>query len=604
MVPQRLLPTRLIHPQERPPVVIEPAPKHSRFRALFLLCHLGFLGADLLWLKLTFRLTPTRFARLVSRFLLRAGTVGVKLGQTLGMRSDLLPPAFSAELATLREPGIAVPFAAIRRVVEKELGEPLESRFEEFSPEPFAATMSFQVHRARLRREQVWVAVKVLSPCAEETYSRDVALLRQVTGWLHYFGLFPKMRWLDLCQEVEEQSGRELDLRFEAAALRQLGRTLPPHGVYVPQVFSAHSTRRLLVMEFIHAALMSDYVALRRNDPDRLAAWLQENNIHPRKLARRLFHSVWRQVLEDNLFHTDLHPYNVILLRDSRLAVIDCRGVGELEAESLVKHRGFVEALADGEYATAAEYSFLLASRLPLVDLGEVKAEMVRVWRLWENRNYVLELPARDKSLTRMLDDINRILYRHQFEAQWSLARLAWTLVNADTSILHLASDVNYFLWLRQYLRLARRRGNRINLREVADRSAATAASVLQLPKAMAADSVAQQEVLRRQARVFRGSTSKSGYFLASLCSLLATALLLAGGLLVCAFLHQRYDTALEPVLGEQLTWLVRKVPHWGDTMWLVVGALVTYFHRRLVQFKRVYLQQDVVRRPEARPAI
>ena len=48
---------------------------------------------------------------------------------------------------------------------------------------------------------------------------------------------------------------------------------------------------------------------------------------------------------------------NVILLRNSRFAVIDCRNVGRLEADSLAKHRRFIEALADGEYATAAEYS-------------------------------------------------------------------------------------------------------------------------------------------------------------------------------------------------------------------------------------------------------
>jgi ubiquinone biosynthesis protein len=584
--------------------VVEQAQKPSRFRALVLLYHLALLAAVVLWLRLTLRLTPARLARRLHRFLLRVGTVGIKLGQTLAMRSDLLPPAFAAELATLREPGAALPFAAVRRVVEQELGATLESRFEEFSPVPFEATMSFQLHRARLRREQVWVAVKVLSPYAEETFSRDIALLRRVTGWLHAFGLFPKMRWLDLYREVEEQNGRELDLRFEAAALKQLARTLPPHGVYVPEVFTAHCTRRLLVMEFIHAALMADYIAVKRADPNRLAAWLEENNIQPRKLARRLFHSVWRQVLEDDLFHTDLHPGNVILLRDSRLAVIDCRGVGELEAESLVKHRGFAEALAEGEYLTAAEYSFLLASRLPLVDLGEVKAEMVRLWRGWEMRNYVRELPAAEKSLTRMLDGLNRILYHHQFESQWSLARLAWTMVNADTSILHLASDVNYLHWLRQYFRLARRRGNRINLQEAADRVAGTAAAVLKLPKVLAADSVAQQEVLRRQARVFHGSTSKSGYFLATLCSLLATGLLLVGAFLACAFLHQRYEASLEPVLGPQLTGLVKQVPLWGDGTWVVVGLLVAYFQRRLVRVKRVYLQQDVVRRPEARVAI
>src|SRR5262249_52672084 len=199
-------------------------------------------------------------------------------------------------------------------------------------------TTSFQVHRARLRQEQVWVAVKVLRPYAEATFARDVVILRRMTSWLEFLPVYPNMRWQGLCREVEEAGRRELELRFEAAALRQLQQTLPAHGVYVPEVHGTYSTRRILTMEFIHAALMADLVALKQTDPQRLAAWLEENNIQPRRLAKRLFYSIWRQILEDNFFHADLHPDNVIVLRDSRLAVIDCRSAGQLEAENLTKH--------------------------------------------------------------------------------------------------------------------------------------------------------------------------------------------------------------------------------------------------------------------------
>ncbi len=604
MIPKKRIPTRLVFPRERSPVVFEEAQPSSPLRSVALLYHLLLLGVVTLWLRLTLRLSPTTYARRVRRFLRRAGTVGIKLAQTLGMRSDLLPSAFAVELATLAEPGIVAPFAVVRQVIEKELGEPLESRFEEFSQSPFAAATSFQVHRALLRREGVWVAVKVLSPYAEETCTRDLAWLRRVTSWLRYFRIYPKMRWLDLFREVHEVSAREFDLRFEAAALRQLRRNLPPHGVYVPEVFTAHSSRRVLVTEFVHAALLADFIQMKHTDPDRLTAWLQENNIHPRKVARRLFHSVWRQILEDAFFHMHLHPGNVVLLRDSRLAILDCRGVGELEAEAQVKHRGFAESIADGEYSTAAEYCFLLASRLPLVDVEEVKAEMVRLWRRWENRNHVRELPASERSFTRMIDGLNRILYRYQFESQWPQARLARTLINAETSLLQLAPQVNYLCWLRQYFQRARRRRNRIGWKEARDRAAQTTASLLRLPRALSADSVAQQEVIRRQARAFRGSTSKSGYFLATLFSFGAMGVLLGGALLVCSFLRQHYDVALAPVLGRQLAALVDGVPRLGHATWLVVLVLVGYLYFRMDRARRAHLQQDVVHRPEARPAI
>src|SRR5688572_26444375 len=108
MLPQQLIPTRLVRASKRPQVVIEDARKPSRFPAFSFLYQLAQLGAITLWLRLTLRLTPARYARRVRAFFLQLGTVWIKLGQTLGMRSDLLPAQFAAELATLRERGTGV----------------------------------------------------------------------------------------------------------------------------------------------------------------------------------------------------------------------------------------------------------------------------------------------------------------------------------------------------------------------------------------------------------------------------------------------------------------------------------------------------------------
>ena len=184
------------------------------------------------------------------------------------------------------------------------------------------------------------------------------------------------------------------------------------------------------------------------------------------------------------------------------------------------------------------------------------------------------------------------------------MARLAWTVVNADTSILKLASDVNYLQWLRQYFRAANRRRNRLNPQEIADRATLTLASVVQLPKTLSAMSIAQQEILRRQARVFQASTSKTGWFLAMLCSFLASGLLLCGGLVICTILGQVCEVPLEPVLGPQLTAVVSALPSLGFWPWVGVLVLVLLFYWRVMVVRRSYLQRDMVPPPEARPAI
>ena len=72
----------------------------------------------------------------------------------------------------------ASPSMQARVVIEQELGRPLEEVFDEFTPEPFAATWVCQIHRARLRREQVWTAVKVQRPDVAARFARDLAIRR------------------------------------------------------------------------------------------------------------------------------------------------------------------------------------------------------------------------------------------------------------------------------------------------------------------------------------------------------------------------------------------------------------------------------------------
>ena len=79
-------------------------------------------------------------------------------------------------------------------------------------------------------------------------------------------------------------------------------------AIAVPELFKRYCTRRVLVTEFIHAALMADLRRMRETDPAALQAWLTENNIEPRRVARRLIFSVYRQILEHNLYHGDLSP--------------------------------------------------------------------------------------------------------------------------------------------------------------------------------------------------------------------------------------------------------------------------------------------------------
>ena len=81
----------------------------------------------------------------------------------------------------------------------------------------------------------------------------------------------------------------------------------------------------MLVMEEVPGVLMSQFIRVRRQDPERAHRWAVLNGIDARTIARRLSITVLRQILEDNEFHGDMHPGNIMLLSDNQIALIDSR---------------------------------------------------------------------------------------------------------------------------------------------------------------------------------------------------------------------------------------------------------------------------------------
>jgi ubiquinone biosynthesis protein len=250
-----------------------------------------------------------------------SGGMFVKLGQVLSTRSDLLPADVIDELSLLQNNVVPAPVEAVRRLVEHEIGAPLETVFARFDWEPIAAASIAQVHEATLI-DGSDVVVKVQRPGIDELVERDIdALLRLVrlidrrASWSRPYQL------VALAGEFADRLRDEVDFRIEAASMSLLARNLhTAAGLHVPAVHQALVTRRLLTMEKLDGISIRNRQEVAEEARDRTA------------IADTLLASFLRQVLVDGVYHADPHPGNILLLADGRLGLIDFGVVGHLDA--------------------------------------------------------------------------------------------------------------------------------------------------------------------------------------------------------------------------------------------------------------------------------
>ncbi len=249
------------------------------------------------------------------------GPTFVKFGQLLSTRPDMLPADVVDELRGLQDDARPVPIADIRRVLEDEMGCPIDEAFAEFDDTPLAAASIGQVHRGRLP-DGTRVVVKVQRPDAERTVHADVALMHQLAGMLTE--RVRRLQFVDLhglVTEFDHSLRRELDYGIEARTIEHFRENFAGHAhVTVPRVFWDLSTRRVLVMELL------DGTPLNRTPVD---GWAPEDR---RRLAARISETWMEMVFAHGSFHADPHSANIIVQDPDRIGLIDFGIVGQLTA--------------------------------------------------------------------------------------------------------------------------------------------------------------------------------------------------------------------------------------------------------------------------------
>ncbi|HTT56479.1 MAG TPA: AarF/UbiB family protein [Opitutaceae bacterium] len=281
--------------------------------------------------------SPKEHRSTVERIRLAAEELGptfIKFCQLLSMRPDLVPQTLVLELQKLQDAVQPLPFDHMRKVLLEELECDPAEVFGEFDETPIASASLAQVYLGRLKADGLEVAVKLQRPDLLKTVEADLDLIAFFAARIHHF--MPTLRPYDLPAIVEEiRAGllQELDFRHEARNQQYFNvRNPTPEKVFAPELIGQYTTRRLLVMTYVHGRRVEQ-------------AQLTPEQAHT--LAETGAASLLHQIMVSGFFHADPHAGNVLVTDDRRLCLLDWGLAGHLT-------RRLRYALADLFIAAAA----------------------------------------------------------------------------------------------------------------------------------------------------------------------------------------------------------------------------------------------------------
>jgi ubiquinone biosynthesis protein len=237
------------------------------------------------------------------------GGAFVKLGQILGARADVLPPALVGQLRTLHDRMPPRPLAKLTKHVEREMGKPIDAVFSHVEPTALAAASLAQVHRATLKSGED-VVIKIQYPEARRLFPIDLGSLRRavrVARWLNGgIDLRP------LANELAEFVTLELQFAREAQSTERVRNNLANDpSVAVPTIHHELSSDKILVLGFLSGTALT-----KREE-------LVARGVDLRDVARRIATLYAKMIFEHGFFQGDPHPGNILVLDDGRIGLLD-----------------------------------------------------------------------------------------------------------------------------------------------------------------------------------------------------------------------------------------------------------------------------------------
>ncbi|EEF29135.1 Ubiquinone biosynthesis protein coq-8, putative [Ricinus communis] len=320
------------------------------------------------------------FGVVLKETMLNLGPTFIKVGQSLSTRPDIIGTEISKALSELHDQIPPFPRTMAMKIVEEELGSPVESFFSCISEEPVAAASFGQVYRANTL-DGCNVALKVQRPNLRHVVVRDIYILRLGLGLVQKIA----KRKNDLrlyADELGKGLVGELDYSLEAANASKFQDIHSSFKfMHVPKIYHHLTRKRVLTMEWVVGESPTDLLSISAgNAVDHGYAYSERQKTEAK---RRLLDLVSKgveaslvQLLETGLLHADPHPGNLRYTSSGQLGFLDFGLLCQMEKKHQFAMLASIVHIVNGDWESLVRALIEMDIVRPGTNLRRVTMEL------------------------------------------------------------------------------------------------------------------------------------------------------------------------------------------------------------------------------------
>ncbi|BBH09684.1 Protein kinase superfamily protein [Prunus dulcis] len=299
-----------------------------------------------------FRLLESQHCQYASYMRLLADAVG----QSLSTRPDIIGAEISKALSELHDQIPPFPRDVAMKIIEEELGSPVESLFSYISGNRGCSIFWSGVYRGHTL-DGFNVAIKVQRPNLRHIVVRDIYILRLGLGILQKIA----KRKGDLrlyADELGKGLVGELDYTLEAS---NSSKFMEAHSsfpfMFVPKIFQQLSRKRVLTMEWIVGESPTDLLTVSAGSSiDNGSTYSERQRLDAKRrlldLVKKGVEACLVQLLETGLLHADPHPGNLRYTSSGQIGFLDFGLLCQMEKKHQFAMLASIVHIVNGDWAS------------------------------------------------------------------------------------------------------------------------------------------------------------------------------------------------------------------------------------------------------------